>query len=67
MKAKHLYLACVEFVEYVMRVVSAVIVTHSCVIAPDYKVCAAVILAYYSVKNGFARPRITHRGRVYSQ
>src|SRR6185503_8125628 len=50
----------IEFVENVMRIVSAVIAPDSRMIAPDDEMSAAIVLPYDCVKHGFSRARVAH-------
>jgi len=57
----------VEFLEYIMRVVRAVVVADAGVVAPHDEVGAAVVLADDGVEDGLARAGVAHRRRVDDQ
>src|SRR4030095_8311812 len=52
-----------ELIEDVMRIISSIVVTHTGMIATDYEMRAAVILANQGMKDRFAWTGVAHRGR----
>jgi hypothetical protein len=53
----------VELLEDVLGIIGAVVAAHACVVAANYEVSAAVVLAGYGVEDRLARPRVAHRSR----
>ena len=56
-----------ELAEDVVRVVRAVVVADTGVVAADDEVRAAVVLAHQRVEDRFARPGVAHRRRQHAQ
>jgi hypothetical protein len=57
----------IEFIENVVRIVRAVVVSNSCMITPDYEMGAAIVLPDDCVKYGLSRAGIAHRRGIDRQ